>query len=84
MQTAVIVTFWVTVYVIILGLPRNAVGEMMPVLLATKIAMPVSMKGIVKSATCFPLGVDCQRKENVDEGNRCSANNKPATAPNVL
>jgi hypothetical protein len=57
---------------------------MMPVLLATKIAMPVSMKGIVKSATCFPLGVDCQRKENVDEGNRCSANNKPATAPNVL
>ncbi len=32
--------------------PRKAVGEMMPVLLATRMTMPVSMKGIVKSAAC--------------------------------
>ena len=30
--------------------PRKAVGEMMPVLLATSIAIPVSMNGMVKSA----------------------------------
>lgn len=33
-------------------LPRNAVGEMMPVLLATTIAIPVSRKGNEKSIAC--------------------------------
>ena len=32
-------------------LPKKAVGEMMPVLLATTIAMPDSKKGVVKSTT---------------------------------
>ena len=36
------------------NLPRNAVGEMMPVLLATTMAMPDSRKGMVKS-TSFSL-----------------------------
>jgi len=31
--------------------PKNAVGDIMPVLLATRIAIPVSMKGTVKSTT---------------------------------
>ena len=33
-------------------LPRNAVGEMMPVLLATTIAIPVSRNGNEKSIAC--------------------------------
>jgi len=33
-------------------LPRNAVGEMMPVLLATTIAIPVSRNGKEKSIAC--------------------------------
>jgi hypothetical protein len=33
-------------------LPKNAVGEMIPVLLATTIAIPVSRKGNEKSIAC--------------------------------
>lgn len=33
------------------GVPKNAVGDIMPVLLATKIAIPVSINGMVKSTT---------------------------------
>lgn len=32
-------------------LPKNAVGEIIPVLLATNIAVPVSIKGTEKSTT---------------------------------
>ena len=38
-------------YLIIMYWPRKAVGEIIPVLLATTMAMPDSRKGVVKSTT---------------------------------